>query len=116
MAKPEWGIKRQCQNCNTKFYDLKRSPILCPKCGTVYDFESILKSRRSRPSTTDYSDDPLNISKFGAANESEEFLEQDIDVADSDAGDDVLLEDASDLGEDVEDMAEVIEHVEEEEN
>jgi len=37
VAKPELGIKRICGNCGTKFYDLARDPILCPKCGTVYE-------------------------------------------------------------------------------
>jgi uncharacterized protein (TIGR02300 family) len=35
VARPELGIKRQCQNCGAKFYDLGRSPPVCPKCGTV---------------------------------------------------------------------------------
>ncbi len=29
MAKPEWGKKRICPACNTKYYDLKKSPIIC---------------------------------------------------------------------------------------
>jgi uncharacterized protein (TIGR02300 family) len=37
VAKPELGIKRQCANCGAKFYDLGKSPILCPKCGTVHE-------------------------------------------------------------------------------
>jgi uncharacterized protein (TIGR02300 family) len=37
VAKPELGIKRQCAHCGAKFYDLGKSPILCPKCGTVYE-------------------------------------------------------------------------------
>ena len=36
MAKPELGTKRQCQNCGSKFYDLQKDPIICPKCGTVF--------------------------------------------------------------------------------
>ena len=36
MAKPELGGKRQCHNCATKFFDLNRDPIVCPKCGTVF--------------------------------------------------------------------------------
>ena len=36
MAKPELGAKRQCQSCATKFYDLNKDPILCPKCGAVF--------------------------------------------------------------------------------
>ena len=36
MAKPELGTKRQCQNCGAKFFDLNKGPIVCPKCGTVF--------------------------------------------------------------------------------
>lgn len=36
VAKPELGTKRHCQSCATKFYDLQKDPILCPKCGTVF--------------------------------------------------------------------------------
>jgi len=36
VAKPELGAKRQCQNCGAKFFDLNRDPIICPKCGTVF--------------------------------------------------------------------------------
>lgn len=36
MAKPELGAKRQCQSCATKFYDLGRNPITCPKCGAIF--------------------------------------------------------------------------------
>ena len=32
MAKPEWGTKR-IGPCGTKFYDLNKSPIICPSCG-----------------------------------------------------------------------------------
>ena len=37
MAKPELGIKRLCASCGVKFYDLHKSPIVCPKCSTVYE-------------------------------------------------------------------------------
>jgi uncharacterized protein (TIGR02300 family) len=46
VAKPELGIKRQCGNCGAKFYDLARSPILCPKCGTVYEV-NVAPARRA---------------------------------------------------------------------
>ena len=35
MTKPEWGTKRNCDSCGKRFYDLKRSPIICPQCGTT---------------------------------------------------------------------------------
>jgi len=52
LAKPEWGLKRVCQSCGAKFYDLQRSPILCPKCGAEFDPETVLRSRRGRSSAT----------------------------------------------------------------
>tara|TARA_Y100000746_G_scaffold202446_1_gene187910 strand:- start:308 stop:712 length:405 start_codon:yes stop_codon:yes gene_type:complete len=39
MANPKWGIKRTCNNCATKFYDLLKEKIVCPVCGTVYNSE-----------------------------------------------------------------------------
>ena len=33
MVKASWGIKRTCQSCAARFYDLNNSPIKCPKCG-----------------------------------------------------------------------------------
>jgi uncharacterized protein (TIGR02300 family) len=36
VAKTELGAKRQCQNCGAKFFDLNKDPIVCPKCGTIF--------------------------------------------------------------------------------
>jgi uncharacterized protein (TIGR02300 family) len=33
MAKPELGTKRVCVSCSTRFYDLAKTPAICPKCG-----------------------------------------------------------------------------------
>lgn len=30
------GMKRTCQSCDERFYDLERTPILCPHCGAKY--------------------------------------------------------------------------------
>jgi uncharacterized protein (TIGR02300 family) len=30
------GTKRTCQNCDERFYDLDRVPIICPFCGSKY--------------------------------------------------------------------------------
>ena len=37
MAKPELGTKRLCRSCGAKFYDLSKDPIVCPKCGTIFE-------------------------------------------------------------------------------
>jgi len=41
VARPELGIKRQCQSCGAKFYDLNRDPIACPKCGTIFQVTAL---------------------------------------------------------------------------
>lgn len=39
MVKPELGQKRVCVSCGTRFYDLAKTPALCPKCGTEQPVE-----------------------------------------------------------------------------
>jgi uncharacterized protein (TIGR02300 family) len=45
VAKPELGNKHQCQQCGTKFFDLNKNPIVCPKCGTVFQL-ALARSQR----------------------------------------------------------------------
>jgi uncharacterized protein (TIGR02300 family) len=33
LGRPELGCKCTCAGCHERFYDLKRSPVVCPKCG-----------------------------------------------------------------------------------
>ena len=47
MAKPELGTKRLCAGCGAKFYDLSKTPPVCPSCGTV--FEIVTPVSRARP-------------------------------------------------------------------
>lgn len=37
VARPELGTKRVCLECGSKYYDLNRDPITCPKCGTIFE-------------------------------------------------------------------------------
>ncbi len=46
MSKAEWGLKRLCHACGALYYDMKKSPPVCPKCSTAFDPEALLKSRR----------------------------------------------------------------------
>ncbi len=48
MAKADLGTKRLCPNCGAKYYDLNRSPIICPKCGTQFETPSG-RSRAAAP-------------------------------------------------------------------
>jgi uncharacterized protein (TIGR02300 family) len=47
LAKPDLGTKRLCGNCGAKFYDLSKTPILCPKCETVFVVTPV--SSRAKP-------------------------------------------------------------------
>ena len=36
MSKPLRGTKRVCPGCGARFYDLNRTPIICPACQSIY--------------------------------------------------------------------------------
>ena len=47
MVKPEWGTKRTCPKCSTRFYDLgKDNPVHCIECGNDFVAEAVLKSKQ----------------------------------------------------------------------
>lgn len=50
MAPFDRGTKRQCQHCSTKFYDLAKSPIVCPHCGKEF---LLTEARPSRPAVVE---------------------------------------------------------------
>src|SRR5690349_7024263 len=105
VTKPDWGTKRTCQSCAAHFYDLRKDPIVCPKCGATYDPEAILKSRRRAPEKVV----PVKVVK------EPELPDVEADVETEEVGDeaDDVIEDTSELGEDDEDIPETIEPEEE---
>jgi uncharacterized protein (TIGR02300 family) len=105
VAKPEWGTKRTCQKCEARFYDLKRTPIVCPKCGHSHDVEDFIKTRRSRSAP--------KPTPAPAKKPVEKIAPQIDEVADDEGSDDALIEDTDDLADESDDI-EVVE--EEEEN
>lgn len=79
MANPEWGTKRQCPKCGTRFYDLGNfEPIVCIDCEHKFKPEIILKSKMS----------PLELS----SEEPAEDKEDDLEVLVEDADDDVEID------------------------
>ena len=53
MVKPEWGTKRTCPKCSTRFYDLgKDDPVHCIECGLDFVPEPVLKSKQPMPFET----------------------------------------------------------------
>ena len=125
MAKPEWGTKRICPSCGTRYYDLMREQVICPRCSTPFDAEAFLKARRSRPvAPIEKEVAPAGAEELDTEVETDDIEEVEDDDDDGavaiedgdDEEDEELMEDASELGEDEDDMAEVIDNVEEEES
>ncbi len=103
MTKAQWGLKRTCQSCGAKFYDMRRSPIVCPKCGTPFDPEAVLRARRSK----------MAGAKPAPEDEAADEAEVAIDPADKDEDEDEVIEDTSELGGDAEDVDDVVDGTEE---
>ncbi|HEY1782979.1 MAG TPA: TIGR02300 family protein [Roseiarcus sp.] len=103
MAKPELGNKHQCQNCGAKFFDLNKDPIVCPKCGTVFQGAAAARARpTSKPEeeeaelTTPAGVEVVSLDEVEASEEkAAEPVVDDLEVeedADADAADDPFLE------------------------
>ena len=90
MPKEEWGTKRLCPHCGTRFYDLQKDPMTCPACGSEFTVESLTQGRgRSLVSDKTAMKDE---------DQDDDLIEDDLDDDDSGDLDDDLLEDDDDDG------------------
>ena len=96
-----------CQSCGAPFYDMRRTPIVCPKCGATFDPEVFTKARRSRPQPVEEKRPPPPPKKPPVPDDLEESVDGDDETKefegldDAEAGDDEdVIEDASELAED----------------
>ncbi len=109
MAKPELGAKRQCQSCGTKFFDLNRDPIICPKCGTVFQGAVVRAERATVKDEEADEESPapagveiVSLDEVEAAEEkAPEVAVDDIDVEDEGPEDDAFLEEEEEDEDDV---------------
>jgi uncharacterized protein (TIGR02300 family) len=93
MAKPELGTKRICVACGARFYDLTKTPTLCPKCGT----EQPIEQPRARRASGNVVEDkrPKKPVPVPGLEDAEIEVEGAEDVEEED-----VLEDTSDLEDD----------------
>ena len=103
MAKPEWGAKRVCRGCGTRFYDMKKDPIVCPSCEAEYQLVEPLVAKKEAKAAKKEAKKPVKKEVVEEeADIPEDELEDlgidddDIDLDDDDA-DDTVMEDTSDL-------------------
>ena len=107
MVSDELGTKRTCPSCGTRFYDLNKDPITCPKCAQAFVAEPLLPSKADGPVAK-----PKAAPKPSARDEDEDELEdndtlvslddldEDTDDGDDDDDDDVSLDDIADVASD----------------
>jgi uncharacterized protein (TIGR02300 family) len=90
MAKAQLGEKHTCVSCGTRFFDLGKSPAICPKCATEQPAEQPrLKRQAPIPEEAKKIVKPVVVDPD----------EVDVEVADDEADEDIL-EDADDLDDD----------------
>ncbi len=98
MAKTELGLKRSCVACGTRFYDLAKTPAVCPKCGTEQPAE---QPRQRRVAAAPIPDEKV---KKRATTPEAEADELEVEVEGDEA-----IEDAEELDDDADEIDEAIE-------
>ncbi|MFM2354293.1 MAG: hypothetical protein RLZZ528_29 [Pseudomonadota bacterium] len=103
MPKDEWGTKRLCPHCGSRFYDLQRDPMTCPECSHSFTADSLIAGRgramiaekvavKERDLDLDDLADEADIDAEGAD------VELDEDLLEDDEDDNVSLDEIADVG------------------
>ncbi|MGL4310827.1 MAG: TIGR02300 family protein [Paracoccaceae bacterium] len=92
MPKDEWGVKRLCPHCASRFYDLRRDPMTCPECNHSFSAESLVAGRGRALIAEKLSP---QVEDIDVEDIEEEVLEDD-SGNDADLDDDLLEEDEDD--------------------
>lgn len=101
MPKEEWGVKRLCPHCASRFYDLNQDPMTCPVCSNSFSLESLSDSRsrslvadkaemKSQVEVDDLDDEDLDDDAGD--------VDLDDDLLDDDDDDNVSLDEIADVG------------------
>jgi uncharacterized protein (TIGR02300 family) len=101
MAKPELGLKRVCVACGTRFYDLTRSPAICPKCSTEQPAEQP-RLRRASAGAAPVDERLKKRAAVAPEAEGEEVELEDVEAEEAIEDAEELDDDAEDLGDDIE--------------
>jgi uncharacterized protein (TIGR02300 family) len=105
-----------CTSCGIRFYDLTKTPIICPKCSAEVEPDVVYRSRRQLKTEGLVSKPGIVIAEdavFDPDLEVAGLIEVEDDVVVDDVDEENLMEDTSELGEDDDDMAEVRDHLDE---
>jgi uncharacterized protein (TIGR02300 family) len=111
VAKVELGAKRVCPHCGAKYYDLNRTPIVCPKCGTLFE----ATTGKARPQTAAPVPDEEEA-EVEAADEVELVTLEEADEEAADVGAVKIDDDDDEIEADEEDDSTFLEEEEEEDD
>jgi uncharacterized protein (TIGR02300 family) len=108
VAKVELGAKRQCQNCGAKFFDLNKDPIICPKCGTVFQGTTARVQRAAPKEEAEEVEavapagvELVSLEEADVGDEKAAVVVDDIEVEDDEAAGDTFLEEEEEDEDDV---------------
>ena len=106
MAKPELGNKHQCQHCGTKFFDLNRTPVVCPKCGTVQQLALARTVRAGAAEDEEIENEAgpelVSLDEAEAVEETIDVgVDEEVEIEDETADDDTFLEEEEEDADDV---------------
>ena len=105
MPKDEWGVKRVCPSCGTRFYDLQHDPMTCPNCGSTFTLESLtaVKVKALRPEKV--KPEPVDLEDLPDLEAEDDVIEAEGELDDEileDEEDNVDLEEIADVASDEE--------------
>ena len=104
MTKSELGTKRECPECAVKYYDLGRSPCVCPKCGASFEPDVAPPSRAAKaekPKVVEEADatpavEKVEVVSLDALGDEEQDGEENIEDSDEAALADIDIPDDDD--------------------
>lgn len=107
MPKEEWGVKRVCTNCSTRFYDLQRDPLVCPECGHSFSLESLTNTKSRSLVSAKAEPKAAPAAAKETASDNDDVLDDGDDDPVVDLEDDVLEDDSDDDDVSLDDIADV---------
>lgn len=104
MAEPEWGLKRICPSCGTRFYDLTNDPTTCPSCAETFPLAALSERKSTAASRRSPKAEPVKAAAAPDVDDAD-VLDDDDDDDDDAVASDVLLDDDDDDDGDLGDIA-----------
>jgi len=107
VTKPELGNKHHCQHCGTKFFDLGKNPVVCPKCGTVQLVAAVARTVRAAPPEEEEPEneagpETVSLDEAEPAEESIDVgVDEDVEIEAESGEDDTFLEEEEEDTDDV---------------